>query len=251
MQRYFVRCAYHGATYSGWQIQDNAPSVQGTIQEKLSVVFRSPIQIVGCGRTDTGVHASSYYFHFDAPTEIDEKLNYSIQSVMPDSIRIYDVIPVASDAHARYDAISRKYKYQIRLNRTPFGIGEYYDYKGVGLDFKLLQLAAERITHISDFEIFSKKGSEVNHHLCEIMESYWDTENEQIISYYIKANRFLRGMVRLLVGMQINIARGKLSLEDLDRAIENQSVLSPNYSAPAEGLYLHEIRYSFLQPSRG
>lgn len=243
MQRYFVRCAYQGSNYSGWQIQNNAPSVQATIQDKFSIVLGTPIEIVGCGRTDTGVHASSYIFHFDSPKPIDKALCYSLKSIVPDDIVINAFTPVSKDAHARYSAVSRSYVYQLRISSSPFRRDEFFDYKGKALNQTLMATAAERLLKLDDFEMFSKTGSQVNHFLCTIMESRWDFSDSNCWYYHIKANRFLRGMVRLIVGMLINVGSGKISLENLETCIEQSVPVSPNYSVPAHGLFLNAVIY--------
>ena len=246
MPRYFARCAYDGTNYSGWQIQPNSSTVQETIEKGLSVVIRKPISIVGCGRTDAGVHASDYVFHFDTNDILDESIIYSIKSILPNDIVIYNLINVADDKHARYDALSRKYKYQLRIKRSPFQNKYFHTMRsGKSLDIELLDEAANFILNLKDFEAFSKKGSDVNHHLCNVMESYWEGHGDHL-NYYIKANRFLRGMVRLIVGMQVNYAKGKFTLEEVRDSINKTNTIPMNYSIPGNGLFLKEIKYDFF-----
>jgi len=242
MPRYFAQCAYEGTNYSGWQSQPNASTIQKTIEEAFSKVITLTNGVVGCGRTDAGVHASDYYFHFDTDQNLDDKLKYSLSSVVPRDIAIYRIIEVSDQAHARFDAMSRQYRYQIRTSYTPFQNSYYHTIRKGDLDLKKLNEIAAFISTLQDFEALSKKGSDVKNFDCEIMESHWKQEADEFI-YTIKANRFLRGMVRLIVGMQLSYAMNKISMDKVKAVLRKEATDPLIYSVPATGLFLEKITY--------
>ncbi len=243
--RWFVRCGYDGTHFHGWQIQPNAMSVQEALEIAFGKLLNTNTSVVGCGRTDTGVHALSYYFHFDTDksTECIGQLKYKLNEILPDGIGIYDIIPVNREAHARFDASKRAYIYKISYVNNPFFRKyEYYWKYRQRLDVIKLNEVAELLLKYSEFEPFCKSNSGLEHYRCTMFQAHWK-ETDDGLQFYIQANRFLRGMVRLIVGTSIYYAMGKISLEEIKSALENQTGLSKSYSAPAEGLALYEIEY--------
>lgn len=246
MHRYFVKCAYDGTDFSGWQIQIKVPSIQDSLQDSFSKVMRQTIDIVGCGRTDAGVHASEYYFHFDTEVPLDEKMFFSINRVLPRDIHLISYQKVTDKAHARYDAKKRQYRYQICLTENPFKRRYHHQLKNPkSYDPSILQEYASLFLGNHDFEFLSKTGSEVNHYRCEVYKSEWNISNDEWI-YTVQANRFMRGMVRLLVGAQLQLASGKIDVDDLNQVINKQKRLKYNLSAPGNALFLEKIDYDFI-----
>jgi len=224
MPRYFVELAYDGSNYSGWQRQPNAISVQQVLEEKFSQVLQTDIQVVGCGRTDAGVHARQYFMHFECPEILTEQQNYGLRSVQPKDIAIYSIFLVDENAHARFGATLREYKYYISLQANPFNRQFSWAYpKADALSMEKLNEAATIIASYSDFFPFCKAGSE----------------------FTISANRFLRGMVRLIVGACVNVAEAKITIKELRTAMEKQSRLETAYSVPGHALFLNRVEYDF------
>lgn len=245
--RYFIKLSYLGTNYNGYQIQPNDPSVQETIQEALSKVLRTDIEITGCGRTDAGVHAKDYIAHFDTGQKIPADFLKRINKCLPDDIVIASLSEVKEDAHARFDAIHRAYEYHIVFSKNPFEINTAYQFPFVKeLDFEKLQAAAALLLNYTDFFTFCKTNTQVKTTLCTLMRSEWKIyEEEKRMVFHIAANRFLRGMVRLIVGMCLNVAIGKVSLEEVKQAMEDKVRLSKSLSVPPDGLYLVDIRYAY------
>jgi tRNA pseudouridine38-40 synthase len=241
-KRYFLEIAYNGAAYSGWQIQDNADSVQNHIQIALSTAFRETVTVIGASRTDTGVHARQNFAHFDAindpPKEVIRKLNF----LLPDDIAVQKLILVNQKAHARFDAVSRSYEYEICYSKNPFkqAFSCYYPYKH--LPIKKLNEAASFLLAHNDYAAFSKKRTQVKTTMCNISEAEWKKTNDGLI-FYITANRFLRGMVRGLVGTMIRMGRGNLSIDDFKELLNSKEPHKTDFSAPAQGLSLMEVKY--------
>lgn len=244
--RYFIKLAYNGTRFHGWQSQPNAVTVQDEIEEKMSLIFRSKIAIVGCGRTDAGVHAKEYFAHFDIETELPKNFQYRVNSILSKDIVIIDIFEVPADKHARFDAYHRSYEYHICFNKNPFELETVwqYPYRRDLINFDKLQTAASILMQFQDFNTFCKSNTDVKTTLCEMKRSEWvyDAKNERLV-YHISANRFLRGMVRLIVGMCINVATGRVTEQQLRQALEHKIPLKLNHSAPAEGLFLTDIRY--------
>ena len=232
--------------FHGWQSQPNAVTVQGTIEEKLQLILRTEIAIVGCGRTDTGVHAKEYYAHFDFNNNFPRNFLHRLNLILPKDIVIYNIEEVDDKRHARFDAYHRSYEYHICLDKNPFEIETawIYPYREELLDFEKMQQAAAVLMEFEDFNTFCKTNSDVKTTLCQMKCSEWifDKNNRRLV-FHISANRFLRGMVRLIVGMCINVGTGKVSLKELRQALEQKQPLKINYSAPAQGLFLTDIRY--------
>ncbi|MBK8516946.1 MAG: tRNA pseudouridine(38-40) synthase TruA [Saprospiraceae bacterium] len=248
MSRYFIRLSYCGTAYNGWQNQphEGTITVQATIEKALSTYLRSSIDMVGCGRTDTGVHAKDYYAHFDVPHDLDDipLIVYRINKMLPGDIAVHLLIKVSDDAHARFDALSRSYEYHIHTLKSPFLINSYY-YPYRIKDFGLLQQAADLISETDDFTTFCKLHSDVKTMICKITECTWTVIDDKYV-FRITADRFLRGMIRLIVGMCLNVSGGKLSIDEVRKAIQERARTGHDLSVPAVGLYLCDIRYPYL-----
>ena len=246
MRRYFVKLAYNGTNYHGWQIQDNARTVQQELNEKISLMLNQKVNLVGCGRTDTGVHAREFYAHFDLPDEygeVDEMLAFRLNAFLPGDIVIYQVFQVPSGFHARFDAKSRTYKYYISRQKDPFMTGLSYTYHAP-LDIKKMNEASGILFGYEDFTSFSKLHTQTKTNICRIMEAGWE-EKDGMLVFTIKADRFLRNMVRAIVGTNLEIGKGKLAVEDMKRIIEAKDRSQAGFSVPAQGLFLEKIEYNF------
>ena len=249
MPRYFFEISYDGTHYSGWQRQPNAPTVQQEIEEKLSKIVREKVGIMGCGRTDAGVHASQFFFHADLNADIDlEQLQFKLNHAIEKDISCHQIIAVADNAHTRFDATHRSYIYHLHTIKDPFkkDYSTYYP-TARNIDFAKLQEVAAVILQYQDFASFCKSRTDVKTTLCDLQESEWRRdEDTRVMTYHIRANRFLRGMVRLIVGTTINVALGKLSVEQLKEAIEKKAKPPYAHSAPSTGLFLSEVKYPYL-----
>lgn len=249
--RYFVRIQYNGTPFNGWQKQPNIKStVQEHIETAMSAVFRSNIAIVGCGRTDTGVHARDFYFHFDTPINyvgnVEKDLN-SVARMMSDAVAILSWSRVHDEAHARFDAVSRSYEYVVTTRKNVFSTPLSYHYCfREPINLATLNDAASILSEYLDFTSFCKSNTDVVHKICEIRESYWYKYDEDTYVFRITANRFLRGMIRLVVGMCLNVNRGKIGISQAKSAMQRREILPIQWSVPAHGLYLTEIVYPFL-----
>lgn len=241
--RYFIELAYYGGNYHGWQNQPNAISVQSKLELALSTLLGDEISIVGAGRTDTGVHAKHMVAHFDTESNFKtSKLIYKLNSFLPSDIAIYDIYKVKPDAHARFDAISRTYQYKIATYKNPFLSGLAHEFY-LPLDVKLMNEACKLLSTYNDFQCFSKTHTDVKTYYCKIIKAVWiETDNHQLI-FEITADRFLRNMVRAIVGTMINIGQEKLTIEDLHSIIKSKDRANAGFSAPACGLYLTEVTY--------
>ncbi len=243
--RYFIHLAYNGTPYHGWQIQPNANSVQETLNKAFSVLLQSEINLIGAGRTDTGVHAKEMYAHFDFEKPFDiPNLVHKLNSYLSKDIVIYNIIPVKDDAHTRFDATKRTYEYHIHQFKNPF-LQELSWYFNQYLDVALMNEAAKILYNYTDFECFSKVNTDVSTFDCTIFEAYWKQEKDQLI-FTISANRFLRNMVRSIVGSLINVGLHKITLTDFKAIIESKSREKAGFSVPAHGLYLKEITYDYI-----
>lgn len=246
--RYFLRLAYNGTNFSGWQRQPNNPTVQQILEESFSTILRSRIEITGCGRTDAGVHASSYIAHFDFDGEFPPGFKNRINRFLPKDIAVHEITEVHDDAHARFNAVRRSYEYHIVFEKNPFltetALAVNY---GDKLDFEKMQEAAKLLLNYEDFFTFCKTNHDAKTTLCDLMRSEWvQVDGGKKWIFHISANRFLRGMVRLIVGMCLNVAEGKIDLETVREAMENKTQLKRAESAPAHGLFLTKIEYPFL-----
>lgn len=244
--RYFIELAYKGTNYHGWQYQPDADSVQETLNKALSLLLKKEIDIVGAGRTDTGVHAKKMYAHFDYETEIDsKKLTQKLNSFLPKDIVIFDIIKVANEAHARFDATKRTYEYHIHTFKDAF-VNEGSWLHQLPLDLDRMNEACQVLFKHRDFECFSKTNSDVRTFNCIIYEANWQQNGNQLV-FTIAADRFLRNMVRAIVGTMINIGLGKINLEDFEKIIESKDRGQAGFSVPAHGLYLTQIEYEYLK----
>ena len=244
MLRYFIRISFLGNNYCGWQIQPGQISVQETIEKCISNLTKDKITIVGAGRTDSGVHATSMYAHFDAKNSIEGKdFLTRINLYLPKDISIQEILPVKDKSHARFDAISRTYKYYINRNKDPFKIDQSYFCK-YKLDLKLMDEAAKILLKFDDFECFSKSKTDVKTFLCKI--NYAELiEEKGLIIFKINANRFLRNMVRAIVGTLIEVGRKRISLKNFEKIIIEKNRSNAGFSAPAHGLFLTDIDYDW------
>lgn len=239
MGRYFIEVAYKGKNYAGFQIQHNAHTVQSEVEKALEVFFKQKLSLTGSSRTDTGVHALQNFFHVDADLEISPKIIYNINAILPPDIVIKGITPVAVDAHCRFDAAYRYYKYYIYQFKNPF-IDDQAFYFPFTLDFELLRQAATIIPQYADFTSFSKRNTQVRTFNCQIFKSEWIKEDDCWV-YHVKANRFLRGMVRGLVGTMLQVGRGKLNLKEFKAVIEAKDCSKADFAVPGHGLFLVEV----------
>ena len=241
--RYFVYLSYKGTDYHGWQRQENAPSVQQTLEDAFSVVLREPVSLTGAGRTDTGVHARMMVAHFDAaqPLADTEGLVARLNNFLPRDITLQRILPVKEDAHARFDALSRKYEYYCTESKTPF-YPDLVTRIPKGLDFDRMNQAAELLLSAGDFASFCKLHSDVKTTICHVTRAEWLKQGELWV-FVIEANRFLRNMVRAVVGTLFEVGRGRLTVDDFRAVIDLKKREAAGQSAPAEGLYLADIKY--------
>ncbi|MDY5900932.1 MAG: tRNA pseudouridine(38-40) synthase TruA [Candidatus Limisoma sp.] len=245
MPRYFLHLAYNGADYHGWQSQPNAVTVQETVEKALSRVLRRQVAIVGAGRTDTGVNARSMYAHFDVDNEIadPQRLISALNSLVGRDIAIYGIRRVADDAHARFDAVARTYKYFVTTRKSPF------DYRFAWnppyrLDVDAMNAAAARLADYIDFTSFSKLHTDVATNNCRIYEARWTAESDRL-TFTIKADRFLRNMVRAIVGTLVDVGRGKTSVDEFCRIIERKDRCAAGASVPGNALFLWQVDYPY------
>lgn len=252
--RYFITFSYDGTCYHGWQIQPNGVSVQEVLQNALSTLLRTSIAVVGAGRTDAGVHARMMVAHFDivkqdsdcvspAASKIDcGQLVYKLNKILPHDIAIQKVERVADDLHARFSATSRTYHYFIHTNKDPFLRAYSWQIYGM-LDFRKMNEAAHILMDYSDFTSFSKVNTDTKTNLCTITEAHWDEIEPGVWRFTITANRFLRNMVRAIVGTLVEVGRGKLSLDGFKKVIEEKNRCSAAESVPGNALFLVDIKY--------
>ena len=243
--RYFITLSYDGTAYHGWQIQPNAPSVQETLQHALSTLLRQDVEVVGAGRTDTGVHARRMVAHFDWTEPLDgAQLAYKLNKLLPRDIAVQGVEPVADDMHARFSAVSRTYHYYLHLHKDPFLQGRSWQMYG-SLDFEAMNRAAQLLLSYRDFTSFSKLHTDTKTNDCTVTEARWDELSPGQWRFTITANRFLRNMVRAVVGTLVEVGRGRMTLEAFCRVIERKDRCQAGESVPAHGLYLVDIKYPF------
>ena len=270
MGRYFIHLAYNGTNYCGWQTQPELPTVQQTLESALSTLLRQKIAVVGCGRTDTGVHASDFYAHLDAEDAVDcGQLVFKLNNLLPPDIAIFDIFPVADNAHARFDATARTYQYHVSDRRLPFRQGQYCRiyFKP---DIDKMNEAARVLMEYEDFTSFAKLHTQVKTNICHLTEAQWSfvpvknyelkvkseadadeklrTQNSELITEYewvftIRSNRFLRNMVRSVTGTLLDVGRGKLSIDGLREIVERKDRCAAGVSMPACGLFLTKVEY--------
>ncbi len=240
--RYFLELSYNGKAYHGWQNQPNAISIQEVIENALSTLLRETIAIVGAGRTDAGVHSKQMFAHFDTEMVFEEEnFKFKLNSFLPKDVAIHDIFKVTPEVHARFDALSRTYLYRISLQKDAFNYDYAYNFKN-DLDLDKMNEASKILFKYIDFECFSKSNTDVNTFNCTIMEAEW-TQQDNELHFVIKADRFLRNMVRAIVGTIINIGVGKIEVEELHNIIKSKNRSEAGFSVPAHALYLTKIEY--------
>ncbi|MFN4254713.1 MAG: tRNA pseudouridine(38-40) synthase TruA [Saprospiraceae bacterium] len=245
--RYFLTLSYLGTRYAGWQIQPNAPSVQATIETALGVILRQPIEVTGCGRTDAGVHARDYVAHFDFDGALPPTFLNGANSLLPPDIALHQIRTVAPDAHARFDAYERSYEYQITLRKDPFLTETAWFFaQGRRLDLEKMQAVADLLPRFEQFQPFCKTDSGLDSFHCQLKSARWAHDRERLV-FHITANRFLRGMVRLIVGACVNAGLGKIAVADVQTALERQTPIPKSFSVPPQGLCLTGIKYPFFE----
>lgn len=240
--RYFIEIAYNGKNYFGWQVQPEVISVQEVLDTTISTLLRKEIKIAGAGRTDAGVHARQMFAHFDFEEIKDfDRFLFRVNSFLPKDISVKNIFEVHEDAHTRFDASSRTYEYVITLLKDPFLTdGAYLIHQKP--DISLMNDAANILLNHKDFQCFSRSNTDVKTYYCSINKAYWKEENDQLI-FTISADRFLRNMVRAIVGTLLNVGFGKTSLQQFEEIIESKERSKAGASAPAHGLFLTEIKY--------
>ncbi|MFN0216445.1 MAG: tRNA pseudouridine(38-40) synthase TruA [Saprospiraceae bacterium] len=245
--RYFITLSYRGTQYAGWQVQPKAPSVQFTLETAISTILREKIEITGCGRTDAGVHARFYVAHFDAEMALPPRFLNGLNSLLPEDVAVHEIRPVKDGAHARFDAYERSYVYQISLRKDPFATKTAWHYPmHHQIDFEKMQQVATLLPHYSVFFPFCKSDSGLEHYNCNLKAAFWQQRPEEHQWHFnITANRFLRGMVRLIVGACVQAGRGQLDLVDVKKALDQQLPLKKSLSAPPQGLFLTDVKYPY------
>jgi len=246
MHRYFIKLSYKGTNFSGWQRQINAHTVQAEIEDAFQLFLKYKVNVVGCGRTDAGVHSKNYIAHFDLEKKADFDLVFKLKLMVSKDITIHDIYEVDNAMHARFNATSRSYEYQMNGVKDPF-LREYsFFYPQIhNLDIKKLNQAAHLLYDYEDFYTFCKTKTDVKTTICQIKESHWIWTEYNGLQYRITANRFLRGMVRMIVGMCINVALGRLEYEEVNSALRDRRRLNRDWAVPAQGLTLVDIEYPF------
>ena len=246
--RYFAELSFNGTNYVGWQKQPTGTSVQATIDEALSTIQREKIEVMGCGRTDARVHATQFFIHFDTEKPLIDNLKNRINKFLPKDIAIRRFISVEENAHVRYHATNRAYEYHIEFYKNPLKTDTAFFYPFAHqMDMKLLQKAATLLIDYDEFFPFCKSHSSAKTMCCDIRECRWTIEEGvDHLVFHIAADRFLRGMVRMIVGMCINVATHKVSLKEVKEAMDNQLRLERSYAVPAHGLYLTKVAYPFI-----
>lgn len=245
--RFFLQFSYNGTRYHGWQSQPNAITVQETLTKALSVVLnQEKMDVMGAGRTDTGVHARQMFAHFDYENSIDVKTTvHKLNSYLPKDIAVSDIIEVSENAHARFDATQRTYEYHINWTKNVF-LDELSWYYAKPLNVEAMNEAANLLLNFTDFQCFSKVHTDVNTFNCKITHAKWERIGDQLI-FTISADRFLRNMVRAIVGTLVYVGLGKISKRDFIAIIESKDRKKAGFSVPAHGLYLTQIKYDYIK----
>jgi len=247
-QRYFIELTYDGTSYHGWQVQPNAFTVQEELNKALATILRQPVDTLGCGRTDTGVHATQFFAHLDTERpkfEIENsKFEMSLNAILPKDIAVKRIIPVHEDAHARFDATVRSYEYHIHFAKDPFKLNRSWELRDKP-DIALMNAAAKIIMEYTDFSCFSKSNTQTFTNNCKVSRAEW-VETEDGMVFHISADRFLRNMVRAIVGTLMEIGLKKMRPEEIRNIIESKNRSNAGTSVPACGLYLTKVKYPYL-----
>jgi tRNA pseudouridine38-40 synthase len=243
--RYFVELAYNGTPFFGWQCQPDQITVQEVLEDAFSLLLNDKIELVGCGRTDTGVHAKQYFAHFDYNDLLSDsycqKLIHKLNSFLPKEIVVYRIFQVEEDTHARFSALDRTYRYYVDTSKNPFDFPFTYRFYEK-LDMDLMNLATSFLLGNQDFTTFSKLHTNVNNNFCDVKTAFWEQRNGQLV-FTITANRFLRNMVRAIVGTLLFVGKGKMSVDDFQNIIQQKNRSKARVSAPAHALFLEEVNY--------
>ena len=241
--KYFLELSYNGTAYHGWQNQPNAISVQQVLEEALTLLLKENVAVVGAGRTDAGVHASQMYAHFDIENEFNTvEIIYKINALLPNDIVIYNIIKTTKEAHARFDALSRSYEYRIFLGRNPFEIDTTWQLNNKKLNVDKMNEAAEILLTYTNFKCFSRSNTDVKTYNCNISNAEWIL-TDKLLVFNITADRFLRNMVRAIVGTLLDIGCEKTSIATFKNIIESKNRCNAGASAPPQGLFLMQIKY--------
>ena len=248
-RRYFIELAYDGTDYHGWQVQPNAITVQEVLNDALAIVLRESVETLGCGRTDTGVHARDFFAHFDSQSLVNGqqslvKVADSLNAILPNTIAVKRIIPVHADAHARFDAISRSYEYHVHFEKDPFKVNHSWRLRDKP-DIALMNAAARIIMEYIDFSCFSKSNTQTFTNNCKITRAEW-VYRENCLAFHISADRFLRNMVRAIVGTLMLVGRKEMQPEKVRAVIESKNRSNAGTSVPACGLYLTEVKYPYF-----
>ncbi len=246
MPRYLIKLAYKGTAYHGWQIQKGAHTVQAEVNEKLSLLLGGEINVTGCGRTDAGVHAREFYAHFDIPEKSEKILKsmdavYRLNSFLPPDIAIYSLKKVADGFNARFDAKKRTYSYYISRRKNPFLQDTSYLYTGE-LNINAMQKGASIFLEYDDFTSFSKLHTQTKTNICKIFSAGWDVKDNLLV-FTVSADRFLRNMVRAMVGTLLEAGKNKITVDDIKKIIESKNRSNAGFSVPAHGLFLEKVEY--------
>ncbi len=241
MSRYFLEVSYKGTAYSGFQTQKNANTIQAEVEKAFAILQKESIIMTGSSRTDAGVHAFQNYFHFDYSGTINPNFIYKINAILPGDIVAKKLYPVTDESHCRFDALSREYSYYIYRQKDPFlkDRAFFFPYK---LDFDMMREAADIVKEYTDFTSFSKRNTQVKNFVCQVEESKWILESNYLV-YNVKANRFLRGMVRALTATMLKIGRGRISLVEFRSIIEAKDCTKTSFAVPPHGLFLMRVKY--------
>ena len=239
--RYFIELSYDGTPFVGWQRQPYGDSVQSCLENALSILFRKPLSIVGAGRTDAGVHAHQLFAHVDIDQHINQDLTFRLNKLLPKDIAVRNIFAVAQGAHARVDAVSRRYCYHVTTQKNPFLQKRSYQFTKP-LDVELMNQAAKILIDHEDFKCFSKSKTDVKTYICDIQHAHWHQDGSELV-FSIHANRFLRNMVRAIVGTLIEVGLRKISNSDFEAILKSRDRNQAGYSVPGHGLYLEKVNY--------
>lgn len=239
--RFAMQLSYNGSNYHGWQAQENVPTVQAEIEKALYIIMQRQVSIIGCGRTDTGVHAKQYTAHFDLEIPLPVNLTHRLNSLLPADIAIHECTQVSETFHARFDAVFRQYRYYIHYQKDPFKQQTSWLRQG-NLDFELMNEAASFLVGTKEFKCFCKGEPPNGNYNCQVLEAFWETEESGAI-FTISANRFLRNMVRAIVGTLIEVGQHKISIDEFKSILQNGTRSDAGNSVPAHGLFLEKVEY--------
>ncbi len=242
--RYFIELSYNGGAYCGWQRQPSMPTVQQTLEQALSTLLQDEILVTGAGRTDTGVNASYYVAHFDTRREISNpsQIVYKVNFMLPGDIAVGSIREVSEEAHARYGAREREYRYYIEPRKNPFTRHSTWQYY-VPLDIEKMNKAADFLLHWEDFTSFAKLNSNNKTNICHVMKAQWERNDDGVLCFTIRADRFLRNMVRSIVGTLVDVGRGRYSVEEFREIVRSLDLSKSSAGAPAQGLFLSDVLY--------